>query len=83
MAILQEIKNKIMNGERLTKADGLALYDCNDLSELGALADMVRQRISGDYVYYNVNRHIVQILSFLFVYFSGQPDISPAFPRHC
>jgi len=58
MAILEEIKNKIMSGERLTKADGLALYDCNDLSELGALADMVRQRISGDYVYYNVNRHI-------------------------
>jgi len=58
MSILGEIKKKIMNGERLTKADGLALYKCEDLAQIGALADIVRRRISGDYVYYNVNRHI-------------------------
>lgn len=55
---LFNIEIKVRNGERLTKEDGLALFACNDLAWLGNLADMVRQKISGDYVYFNVNRHI-------------------------
>ena len=58
MSILQTIKEKVMRGERLTREDGLALYACNDLAGIGKLADYVRQKISGEYVYYNVNRHI-------------------------
>ncbi len=56
--VIKKIGEKILKGERLTKKDGLALYDCDDLAWLGSMADLVRQRISGDYVYYNVNRHI-------------------------
>lgn len=55
---LKEIEKKIFAGERLSREDGLALFSCNQLAWLGMLADMVRQRISGDYVYYNVNRHV-------------------------
>lgn len=58
LAELKEIERKILNGERLSRADGLALYACNNLAWLGYMADMVRQRINGDYVYYNVNRHV-------------------------
>lgn len=58
MNFLDGIQKKVLNGERLTRDDGLALYKCNDLAQIGALADLVRQRISGDYVYYNVNCHI-------------------------
>lgn len=56
--VLDTIEAKIKNGIRLSREDGIALFECHDLARLGFLADMVRQRISGDYVYYNVNRHI-------------------------
>ncbi len=55
---LQEIEKKVLQGIRLSREDGIALYKCNDLAWLGYLADTVRKRISGDYVYYNVNRHV-------------------------
>lgn len=56
--IFQEIEVKVKNGVRLTREDGIALFESNDLSWLGYLADLVRQRISGEYVYFNVNCHI-------------------------
>lgn len=55
---LLNIEKKVRNAERLTKEDGMALFACDDLAWLGSLADIARQRISGDYVYFNVNRHI-------------------------
>lgn len=55
---LEKIEEKVLSGQRLTRADGLALYASNDLARIGCLADTVRKRISGDYVYYNVNLHI-------------------------
>ena len=58
MVDLKIIENKILKGERLSREDGLALYNCNNLAWLGYMADIARQRISGDYVYYNVNRHV-------------------------
>lgn len=56
--ILQDIENKVLQGIRLSREDGIALYKSNDLAWLGYLADTMRKRISGDYVYYNVNRHV-------------------------
>lgn len=56
--IMKQLEIKIRNGERLTREDGLALYACNNIAWLGYMADLVRQRISGEYVYYNVNRHV-------------------------
>lgn len=55
---LKVIEDKILRGERLLREDGLALYACPDLAWIGSLADTVRKRVSGDYVYYNVNRHV-------------------------
>lgn len=57
-SILTAIEGKVRRGERLTKEDGLALFQGNDLAWLGYLADLARKRISGDFVYFNVNRHI-------------------------
>jgi len=56
--VLNEIENKVKNGIRLTREEGLALFECNDLSWLGYLANLVRQRVSGEYVYFNVNCHV-------------------------
>ncbi|WP_196593679.1 aminofutalosine synthase MqnE [Pectinatus sottacetonis] len=55
---LDKIENKLLNNVRLTKEDGLALYASNDLARIGYLADTMRKKISGDYVYYNINLHV-------------------------
>ena len=54
----QDIEEKVMRGERLTRADGVRLFRCPDLAWLGALADHVRREKCGDIVYYNVNCHV-------------------------
>jgi aminodeoxyfutalosine synthase len=55
---MQEIRAKVEAGERLDFADGLALYETNDLFTLGDLANQVRERRNGNYTYYNVNTHL-------------------------
>ncbi len=54
---LLEIGNRINAGERLSFADGLALYATDDLPALGKLADSVRRKKHGRTTYFNVNRH--------------------------
>ncbi|MBQ1940436.1 MAG: aminofutalosine synthase MqnE [Selenomonadaceae bacterium] len=54
----KDIEEKILKGERLSREDGLRLFACNDIAWLGNMADMVRKRKCGDYVYYNVNCHV-------------------------
>ena len=55
---LDKIEQKVLNGKRLSREDGEILFACNELSWLGALADYVRKKICGDFVYYNVNCHV-------------------------
>lgn len=58
MQELKTIEDKVLHGIRLTREDGLALFRSNDLARIGAMADAVRKKISGDYVYYQINRHV-------------------------
>ncbi len=55
---LADIVAKVRDGRRLSREDGLRLYETNDLWTVGALADHVRRRLHGDIAYYNINRHI-------------------------
>ncbi|HEX2034034.1 MAG TPA: aminofutalosine synthase MqnE [Chloroflexota bacterium] len=55
---LAEIERKVNAGERLSAADGLALHAAPDLLWLGRLARLAQRRVSGDTVYFNINRHI-------------------------
>ena len=55
---LIDIKEKVEKGERLSKEDGLRLYQSNELLAIGYLADMVNKRKNGDRIYFIVNRHI-------------------------
>jgi len=52
------IVRKVINGERINKAEGIELYKKADLSILGYLANLVRERKNGDKVYFNKNLHI-------------------------
>jgi aminodeoxyfutalosine synthase len=55
---LQTIADKIYAGERLSKEDGLLLFQKADLPFVGALANYVREKLHGDKVYFNRNFHI-------------------------
>ncbi|HEX9889842.1 MAG TPA: hypothetical protein VGA69_10220, partial [Nitriliruptorales bacterium] len=55
---LREIEDKVLDGERLSFEDGVALYEAEDLSWLGSLAREVQRRRTGDTVMFNVNRHL-------------------------
>jgi aminodeoxyfutalosine synthase len=52
------IEQKVYNGERLTRDDGLYLLASNELLRIGKLAEIVKVRKSGGEVFFNVNRHI-------------------------
>jgi aminodeoxyfutalosine synthase len=55
---LTGIYDKVVAGERLTYDDGLALWLNPNLNAVGALANIVRERMSGDRTYYVRNQHI-------------------------
>ena len=55
---LLDILEKVEQGERLSREDGLALYRSKDLLLIGHMANIVRQRRNGDKAFYVVNRHI-------------------------
>lgn len=54
----RELEEKVHAGERLTREDGIALYESDDLAWLGGLAHHVRTQKNGDVVHFNVNRHL-------------------------
>ena len=55
---LHRIVDKVKNQERLTREDGIALYETPDLWTVCSLADSVRRRLHGETTYFNINRHI-------------------------
>ena len=55
---LAGVEQKVASGERLSAADGVALFESQDLLRVGRLADRVRRRRVGDDAYFVVNRHI-------------------------
>jgi aminodeoxyfutalosine synthase len=57
-ARLAEVRDKVEAGERLSFEEGVFLYEGADLFTLGELANRVRERKNGHFVYYNVNTHL-------------------------
>jgi aminodeoxyfutalosine synthase len=55
---LKAIANKVFKGERITFAEGVTLYEKAELGFLGVLANFVREKKSGDKVYFNHNFHV-------------------------
>lgn len=55
---LKDISHKVFNGERLNFDEGVALYREGSLSFLGALATFVREKKSGNNVFFNRNFHV-------------------------
>ena len=55
---LKPVAEKVMASERLNYDDGVALYRSPDILAVGYLANLVRERKSGNVTWFNVNRHI-------------------------
>jgi len=56
--IMRTIRSKVENEKRLTFDEGVYLDEKADLFTLGELANIVRERKSGNNTYYNVNEHL-------------------------
>lgn len=55
---LDGVAEKVVAGEWLNHADGVALYHSRDLHGIGGLANFVREQLHGDKTFFNRNRHI-------------------------
>src|SRR5262245_16781361 len=59
MSGIQQFLEKAVAGERLTLAEGVALFECRDLAALGRAADAVSRRLHPErYRTYNIDRNI-------------------------
>ena len=55
---LTDIYEKVIHEERLSSDDGLRLYRHPDLSAIGYMANLQRERLHGDKVYFVRNQHL-------------------------
>ncbi|MEJ2234608.1 MAG: aminofutalosine synthase MqnE [Syntrophobacterales bacterium] len=55
---LADIYEKVFAGQRLTRTDGLRLFESQDLLTIGFLANLVRERFHGEKTYWVYNQHI-------------------------
>lgn len=55
---VKKIAEKVLNGERITFEDGVALYQKGELSFLGSLANFVREKYHGNKTFFNRNFHV-------------------------
>jgi aminodeoxyfutalosine synthase len=82
---LRPIAEKIENHQRISDADGLKLYQSNDLNALGVMASTVRERKNGNFATYILNRYInysnICILSCQFCAFAAKKRDAHAFER--
>ncbi len=55
---LSDIVSKVEAGERLSREEGIRLFESEELYTLGYMADQVRRRKNGRVAYFVVNRHL-------------------------
>jgi aminodeoxyfutalosine synthase len=57
-ARLGDLADKVLAGERLGHDDGVRLFQSRELAAVGALANVVRERLHGDLTWFNRNLHV-------------------------
>jgi aminodeoxyfutalosine synthase len=55
---LRDLYDKVAAGERITEADALRLFESKDLNTVAAIADLARQKKTGDRASYIINRYV-------------------------
>jgi len=55
---LKTIAQKVQDGERISEAEGLLLFEKGSLGYLGTLANYIREKKHGDHTFFNRNFHL-------------------------
>src|SRR5215813_10299405 len=55
---LHAVWDKVRAGQRLSREDGLLLFETEDLHGLGRMADFAKSRLHGDQVFFVLNRYV-------------------------
>jgi aminodeoxyfutalosine synthase len=55
---LADILAKVKKGERLSKEDGVRLYESPDLLAVGYMANLVREEKNGNNTFFIYNQHL-------------------------
>ncbi|MGB7769381.1 MAG: CofH family radical SAM protein [Verrucomicrobiia bacterium] len=55
---LRDLYDKVAAGERISEADALRLLESKDLNAVGAIADLARQKKTGNRASYIINRYV-------------------------
>jgi aminodeoxyfutalosine synthase len=80
---LAPIWEKVTAGERLSREDGLVLFETDDFLGVGRMADRAKSRREGDRVYFVINRYVsptnVCVLSCAFCGFARKKGEEGAF----
>jgi aminodeoxyfutalosine synthase len=80
---LSSVWGKVQAGERLSREDGLTLFETEDLHAVGRMADAAKSRRHGDHVFFVLNRYInptnVCVLSCSFCDFARKKGEEGAF----
>jgi len=80
---LRPICDKVLEGERISDADGLTLYASRDLNGIGSIANIMRERLNGNVATFINNRYInysnVCLLSCQFCAFGAKKRDAHAF----
>mgnify|MGYP001571410971 FL=1 len=77
------IWDKVQASERLSTSEGVTLLATDDLAGVGRMADFAKKRVTGDKVYFVLNRHVnptnICVLSCKFCDFAKKPDEKDAY----
>ncbi len=80
---LEAIWEKVREGERLTADDGVKILETDDFSAVGLMADYAKRKVSGDKVYFVLNRHLnptnICVLSCKFCDYAKKPGAEGAY----
>ena len=77
------IWDKVQAGERLSPDEGVTLLESDDIAGVGRMADFAKKRVTGDKVYFVLNRHVnptnICVLSCKFCDFAKKPGDKDAY----
>lgn len=77
------IWDKVQAGQRLSISDGVTILATDDLAGIGRMADFAKKRVTGDKVYFVLNRHVnptnICVLSCKFCDFAKKPGDKDAY----
>lgn len=80
---LEPIWEKVRHGERLTAEEGVKILETDDFAAVGLMADFAKRKVSGDKVYFVLNRHLnptnICVLACKFCDYAKKPGAEGAY----